>query len=812
MSRRLDTLKEQYISNPSLPSLIEYLEECKKEKLWETMIETVTGWNGSETPEIHFYKGVALLNTGKREEGAEELRKVISHNPNHFAAKKEIENFGINDSQDAGTVQGSNDALRKILVIEPRLESSEHYRNLKYKNMFLLIIITVAVLLFAYFMLRENRTDKYNQMLEDPETSFTSLTYADFMSRIRELKIIDIRENIGDPLKKSILWILSYAVLDFHIDSQEELSQFKMFSTLVSAHEKPLEMITDYIESGAVPQGTELYHKLDADYPGSANEIKLLKISDPGEITKKNLRESFYKALMLFRKKDYSAAAELNERVLAAFPGYELSQKLKVMIKAGSSISGNIVLANISEELAVLEQWKTMSQERYFLGEAKVLLGRAADRDTVISDGFYSVCPGRHFCTETVEYFISKGQTREASRMALYMKEQKENKRDADDIKLVVETSYADGDFSNCYFSFRELTQFFGDSVDDATLMKGGECSERNGYFEEAVAIYEEINKKNQTIEITAKILRMKYRLSREELYYTQMKDLAEKNPGSIPVLYSYLDVLNRRNDIRETIKVLEKLYDLESSDNRFRIIEEYIRQGAVFQAVKNLEKLKEDPAAAKTLSEIYNRYMLFDLADAVLPKDQTIDPDWIFFREQLELFMNGEYEIVSKEVEKKMSALEKCEPAFLHLKAEAFRNLGDKQRTFGMIDNLLECNPYFMPGLMLAAEITYYQGDFTKAKDGIKYLLDNEEFLSPGKLYYHNYLVLLNAEIMVAQGQENKLIPYLKKNLLAQMALGKKEFEKISDVSEKLKEQKQKELYEFIKKFFRISVIATEK
>jgi len=64
----------------------------------------------------------------------------------------------------------------------------------------------------------------------------------------------------------------------------------------------------------------------------------------------------------------------------------------------------------------------------------------------------------------------------------------------------------------------------------------------------------------------------------------------------------------------------------------------------------------------------------------------------------------------------------------------------------------------------------------------------------------------------MVAQGQENKLIPYLKKNLLAQMALGKKEFEKISDVSEKLKEQKQKELYEFIKKFFRISVIATEK
>ncbi|HSW59537.1 MAG TPA: hypothetical protein VLJ60_01995, partial [bacterium] len=285
MSRRLDTLKEQYILNPTLPSMIEYLEECKKEKLWETMVETVTGWNGSETPEIHFYKGIALLNTGKREEGAEELRKVIRHNPNHFAAKKEIENFGISDSQDAGSVQGSNDALKKILVIEPRLENSEHYRNLKYKNMFLLMLIASAALLFAYFMLRENRTDKYKKMLEDPEINFTSLTYSDYMNRIRDLKIIDIRENIGDPLKKSILWILSYAVLDFHIDSQEELSQFKMFSTLVSAKEKPLEMITNYIESGVVPQGTELFHKLDADYPGSANEIALLKIDDPGEIT-----------------------------------------------------------------------------------------------------------------------------------------------------------------------------------------------------------------------------------------------------------------------------------------------------------------------------------------------------------------------------------------------------------------------------------------------------------------------------------------------------------------------------------------------
>lgn len=806
MSRRLETLKEKYIADSSLTSLIEYLEECRKEKLWDTIIETVANWDGSETPEIYFYNGVALLNLGERAEGAELLKKVVQHNPNHFAARKEMETFDLSESEHL-SISESSDVLKKILIIEPKLEENEYYRNVKYKNMVLLAVIVGALIFLAYFFLKEGKADIYNQMLKDPFSSFTAMSYSEYVTRVRELKITDIREEIGEPIKKCILWITVLAVADFHLDTeQEDFSHFKMYSTLVSNKENPLKSLVEYIETGAVAQGAELFHKLDSDYPESLNQIKRLEIEIPDVISKTTVRETFYKALMLFRKSDLEAAKGLTEKILISFPDYEIAQKLKIMIRAKSAVEGNIVLKDISSELATLDQWKTLSQERYFFGEAKVLLGMASDNDEVLSDGFYSVCPGRHFCHDTVFHFMNKGDTSEASRMALYMKEQKENKRDAEDIKLVLKTSYADGDFSNCYFSFRELTQFFGKSVDEQTLLMGGECSEKNGYFEEAVTVYEEINNKNPDIIITAKILRMKYRLTSEELYYTQLKDLTQKNYENKDVLYSFLDVLKKRAVLDETIKVLERLYELESPENKFKIIDEYLKHGAVFQAVSNLKKLKDQKPAAKLLAEIYNRYMLFDKADAILPKDETIDPLWIFFRKQLDLKNSGEYEIVSKELEKRMSALERCEPSLIFLRAEVFRNLGDKQRTFSMIDSLLECNPYYMPGLLLASEITYYQGDFTRAKEGISYLLENEKYLSPGKLYYHNYLVLLSAEIMVAEGQEKKLMNYLAKNLIKDIPFDKKEIEKIEDVSEKLKEQKQRELKLFLKNNFRFS------
>lgn len=303
----------------------------------------------------------------------------------------------------------------------------------------------------------------------------------------------------------------------------------------------------------------------------------------------------------------------------------------------------------------------------------------------------------------------------------------------------------------------------------------------------------------------------MKYRLSGEEMYFNQLKELSNKNPDNVSLLYSYLEALSRKNNINETVGILERIYPLETPDKKGEIINEFIKQGAVAQAVKHLEELKDDKRYRKMLIDIYNRYMLFDKADELLAKDEVIDPVWFFFREQLALKEKGEYQIASENIDKKMETYDKCEPSFLLLKAELFRNQGDKQRTFGMIDSILECVPHYLPGLVLAAEITYYQGDLTKSRDGIAYILENEKFLSPGMPYYHNYLVLLNAEIMVAVGKESSIMSYLQKNLLKNMVLGVREQEKIDDISEKLKESMQQALNSYLRRNFKFSAPKTD-
>jgi hypothetical protein len=63
----------------------------------------------------------------------------------------------------------------------------------------------------------------------------------------------------------------------------------------------------------------------------------------------------------------------------------------------------------------------------------------------------------------------------------------------------------------------------------------------------------------------------------------------------------------------------------------------------------------------------------------------------------------------------------------------------------------------------------------------------------------------------MVAEGKESRLMGYLKKNLIRDIPFGSREVEKIEDISEKLKEQKQAELKNFLKKNFKFSTQLTE-
>ena len=298
----------------------------------------------------------------------------------------------------------------------------------------------------------------------------------------------------------------------------------------------------------------------------------------------------------------------------------------------------------------------------------------------------------------------------------------------------------------------------------------------------------------------------MKYRLTQEELYFIQLEKLAAKNSDNKFIQYSFLDALNKKEDLKKTISVLEKIYKLESDDKKIDVIEQYLNNGAVYHAVSHLKELKSHKKYRRLLNVIYNRYMLFDEADEVLANGELNDPLWMFFRKQVELNRQKEYKLVTKNIDKRTQTLDKCEPAFLYLLAESYRNLGDKQRTFGMIDSILECNPYYLPGLVFATEIAYYQGDLTKAREGIDYILENEMFLSPGKPYYHNYLVLLNAEIMVSIGKENQIMGYLRKNLKTGFVFAEREQEKVKDILEKLKETKASILEKYLRKKFKFT------
>ena len=703
--------------------------------------------------------------------------------------------------------------MRDIVIVKPTLETNEHYNKLKLRNFFITLIFIAGLITALYLIFEENPAKKYEEMLENPLQSFTSLSFQDYSAAVRNFKLADIREGMGDNIKKAILWTYALGILDFHITpdfEESDIPQFRIYSTLVSDKGKELTLLVDSIENRTNPVGSEFFHKLDFEFPDSKEKIAALKLNIPENITKSNLRNSFYTALMLFRQDKFQAAEELNNRILAVFQHYELSQKLKVMISSKAAILAEKEPENASNDLAILDNWKNLSQERYFFGEAKILLGQAMKDETVISDGFYSVCPGRTFCRDIARDFI-KQNPNEAYRMALYMKEKKDTARDGEDIKLVLEASLANNDYSNCYFAYHELQQFFPDSVNSDIFAAGALCSEKNGYFEEAVAAYEEINEKNKNANITAKILSMKYRLTNEELYLNQLKGLVEKNPENLEMLYAFFDVLAHKNDIPEVIKLLERIYTLETPENKMNVVNEFLKFGAVYQAVKTLEKLDTKEARAK-LNEIYNRYMLFDKADSYLELGKNNDPVWIALREQIKMKDAGELEIVSKEIDKIMGTLHHCEPALLYLKAEIYRNKGDKQRTFATIDAMIECNRFYLPALAFASEITYYQGDMTKAKNGLNYILENEKFLSPGELIMHNYLILLNAEIMVNEGQENKIVAYLQKNLDKKQPFGQREVEIITDITEKLKDSKQRSLKKFLLKNYKFSVPLNER
>ncbi len=806
MSRKLETLKERYLSSPSLTHLVELLEQCRKEEKWEDIIAVLDEWEGSETAEIHFYYGVSLLYMGKRDEGAERLLKVVRANPNHFNAKKELEKFNISQEDNTSSNVISNESLNRILKIENKIEDNSYYRKVRYRNFAILFVVAGIIIYFLLNLFKPDATHGFGEKIKNPEKHFHSVNYNHYNRTIRDYKVLQIREDIGEPLKKAIFFMTAYAIMDYSLERErDDISQFKLFSTQISRDEY-INSLIEYIEGRGTPFGTNVLHELEKKYPESLSRIKDLQIDMPVSVEKANLRESFYKALMLFRRGEFKESLQVTEKILDKFPDHELSNKLKILIKASSAIKERRPLKDISGKKQMLEKYRVESAERSLYGEALYLLGKASEREDMIREAFYTVCPGKYFCEKTVLDFMNRGATAEASRMALFIKEQGDRTRGASDTKLVMVTSKANSDYGNCYFAFKELQQFFPESVDDAVIAAGAKCSEMNGYYEEAVKAYEIINKKSESPEITAKILRMKFIMNRDELYFNQLKALAGQNSENLAIQYSFLEALKRRGEISEIVPTLDKIYALETPENRKSVIEEYLENGAVMQAVNHLKNGAEDSREYRIkLAEIYNRYMFFDHADKILKPGEDHSEMWKFFKEQYLLLKQEEYEHILREVDKKLQTLGHCEPAFLYLKAEVFRRQGDRQRTLGMIDAMLECDRFYLPALVFAAEITYYQGDIQRATEGLAYILDHEKYFSPGDYYYRNYLVLLNAEIMVTMGRDAQLENYLRRNLIKSIPLGEKEMDKVNDISSKLKSSRQKGFKDYLRRNFKI-------
>ena len=216
-SRKLQVSLEEFQKNPTPAVLIDLLEVCRKESEWQLIEDTISAWEGTPTPEISYYRGLALLNLDKTAEGVRELRKVVAANPNHFAAKRELEKYpdieGDGEPENKKKVQ----VLQNITIVPQKPENDPHYNRLRLRNFFIAFVLLIALVIGLSYLFKKDPEQMYRTLLENPEENFTSLSYAEFESVVENYKMADIREGLGDSLKKAVLWMQAFAIYDFHI-------------------------------------------------------------------------------------------------------------------------------------------------------------------------------------------------------------------------------------------------------------------------------------------------------------------------------------------------------------------------------------------------------------------------------------------------------------------------------------------------------------------------------------------------------------------------------------------------------------------
>ncbi|HOW51363.1 MAG TPA: hypothetical protein PLV42_04875 [bacterium] len=812
MTKRLDALRQQYEKQPDLASLIEYLEQAYKENECRTIIDTAGSWQGGSTPELDFYVGAALLTLGRKAEAIQRFQAVLAVNPNHFRAKKKLEEADSAEVAPDGAAAPKE--LRQIRLPDMPSQESDHYQRIGRRNIMIAVGAVIALILLAVILAGES-TSGVEKLTADPEATLWPLTYTDFERRSEELRRVEEQFSTEDAPRKALFYLSAFTALDYTmLDRKEIVTQARFYFTLTVEKDETMVGLMNYIDGRDPSSPLAKGHRLAAGWPGNKKELATYTPQPRDTVTGAGLRAAWYDALLLYRGEKYDESLKLTGAILAEFPMVELAQKLRVAAiarKAQKQDAGADSTRLLSEEqirtfTETLSRWRVDSEERALLSEAYIALGQAAQRPELEREGFYLGCPGRYFCNDTLLSFMDNGRTEEAKRMALYVKEMKGNARDASDLRMVMRAAHRDRDYGNCYFAFKELQQFFPDSVDRAMMIDAAECCEKENYLEEALELYEKTLDGDTDPARAAKIAEMRYLLRHDPQSAQELKALADKNPESAPVLNSYLTVLLKAGNQSETSPVLDRVYKFTEPAKRLAIIERYLQAGLVTRAIELLIDNRDRREMRERLYDLYNHYFLFDAADAVAGKEEfATTAFWRLVRTEYDRLTADTAAEVGEKLEKLESDRQlKCFSPLLYLKAEAFRRAGNTNKTFAMIDGMLECDRNYLPGLIFAAEISYYQGDTKRAIAGVKYLLERERYLSPGTFMYHNYLTLLLAELYIGSGNEIKGLNFLTANLDRSLPFGKREREKLQDIYDKSKIVLKKRIEKLIDERFR--------
>ncbi len=809
ISKKLESLQKEFLKTKELSSLLIFLEEGLKEKEYLLILEMIDFWKGDKTPEIKFYLGSALIFTGEKEKGKRLLEEVIKINPHHFKAKQILKKFElVSENKDEKKILVDQKLEQIFSKIKENDEPLEDETAKKGRRNFYLFISFIFILFFVVmFFLFRKTPPNYEKQLKNPDKYFSSLSISTFEERRRLLKIEESRFPESSSIKQALFFLDTLAYMDFHqFDKKELLSEIRFYFTIVDQKTKRMQEIMNLLDKKGEGINSDYLYYLDLNYPKTLNKIKQLKILKKMKFS--NKREQFYTALMFYRLQKYNKSLKILETLLNAKNKMTLADKLYVLNKISLKLSQKQTF-NKSEEKKIESKilaWKARGFEKYFTSEAFVLLGKLTKNRSLESSSFYISCPGRFFCKDVIYDFINAKQYDKAANMAIYIKEQKENKKTPQDLKLVVKTTKLVQDYGNCYFSFKELQQFFPKSIDKETLINGAICSEKNGYLEDALKLYLQLEKISPSIKTKAKILALNYKIHPQAELLDKLMTLVLKNPKELEVLNSAFLVLNGSGKMKELTQILQQKYLLSTTtEEKLKVIDSYLKNGMSAKAVALVKKEKKTPVFQQKLLHIYYYNLLFDVKDSFITDVQPTKQD-LELKNLSEMIFDKKFKEAKKIMESKKEDFYRCNPPYLMILAEINRNEGDRDRTLAYVDSILECNKYYLPGLVLATELSYYQGYIKKSLKGIDFILKNEEYISPIPHIYHNFVILLKAEIMAGENKEKEILHYLKKNLDKKHSLGLKEQDKLSDLYDKLQPKLQRKVEKYIKTHFRFS------